>query len=131
MGPEGWGPKISSFFFTLLLEFQFNSLYSLGVFPWNFGGVFRCFFLKYRQIVSRDEAFAGVQGVHVVNIADDSDEKLSDTESEPSRNAVERPKAAVDLGKTAKTRNGIGRMPRADFGHEDRPLVARCADPRS
>ena len=50
---------------------------------------------------------------------------VSDTESEPSRNAVERPKVAVDLGKTAKTWNGTEMLgwksAVRNLANEDRP----------
>ena len=40
VGPEGWGPKISRFFFPFPPPFRCFCV-SLGVFSWNFGGVLK------------------------------------------------------------------------------------------
>ena len=48
-GPEGWGPKISRFFFPFPPPFR-SFCVSLGVFSWNFGGVWSAGALKCARL---------------------------------------------------------------------------------
>ena len=95
----------------------------------------RRYWCPRRQKGGPTQASPGVQGLHVVNIADDSDEELSDTESEhlETQSRVRRLRLTwTENQNVEKHRDApLDECLVRGFGYKDWPPVARCADPRS